>query len=678
MSASLLLLALLQVPVPQQQNQQQNQLPQSPIARIEVTPANPSVQSQDTLRLRARALDATGAEVPNARIRFVPAGSARFEGTVDENGLVQAGATGTLPVTVVASVPGTRPVMERVEVAMVPGPAARIELERALPRLVAGQRAQVVGTVLSAHGDHRGDRITWRSSAPAVATIGADGLVTALAAGRTTITAQAGSARAEYEVTVVADNIASLTVTPAVTNARTGDVIRFRIEARDAQGRAIADLTPVWSLTPGHGLIEEDGAFVGYEAGAYTIIANLGGRSAAATVRLVPRDVRRPAEVVGRLPRTRFTTEEVWVHPNGKNLYLGSGSGGDVMYAIDISDPTKPLVTDSLVANTRRVNDVMTTPDGRYLVHTREGAADRRNGIVIAQIYDPAHPKVIAEFTEGVTAGVHSAFIHQQEKYGTHVYLTNNGTQAMHIIDISDPYRPKEVGRWRSPSLRGGGSLHDIDVQDGMAYLSNWNDGLIIVDVGNGVKGGSPSNPVFVSQYKYDLNDLYRQVEATGGPGFIRGTHTAWRHRDYVIIADEVFPASGVEGARDAAAFRAYGRLQVIDISNIEKPRAVAWYEPEYGGVHNVWVAGDTLYLGAYNAGFRTFDISGELRGDLRAQQREMVHVNTADMNAVEDGINTAMTWGVVVKDGLAYVNDLNNGLWIIRMLPRPQPVIVP
>jgi hypothetical protein len=672
MSAPILLVAaLLQVPAPQQQ------LPPSPIQRIVVTPANPTVHAQDTLRLSARALDAAGEAVPNARIRFVPAGG-RFEGIVEEDGLVRSGATGTLPVTVVATVPGTAPVLERVEVAMVPGPAARIELERALPKLVVGQRVQVLGTVLSGHGDRRDDRISWRSSAATVARIGADGLLTAVAPGRATVSASAGAATARFEVEVVANTIASLAVIPAAASARTGDVIRFRIEARDAAGQPLTELTPTWSFTPGHGLIEEDGAFVGYEAGAYTVLANLGDRSAAATVRLVPRDVRRPAEVVGRLPRTRFSTEEVWVHPNGRNLYLGSGSGGDVMYAVDISDPAKPFVTDSLVANTRRVNDVMTTPDGRYLVHTREGAADRRNGIVIAQIYDPAHPQVIAEFTEGVTAGVHSAFVYRQEQYGTHVYLTNNGTQALHIIDISDPYHPREVGRWRSPSVRGGGSLHDVDVQDGMAYLSNWNDGLIILDVGNGMRGGSPSNPVFVSQYKYDLNDLYRQVEATAGPGFIRGTHTAWRHRDYVIIADEVFPASGVSGAKDAAADRAYGRLQVIDISNIEKPRSVAWYEPEFGGVHNVWVAGDTLYLGAYNAGFRTFDISGELRGDLRAQQREMVHVNTADMDAHPSGINTAMTWGVVVRDGLAYVNDNNNGLWIIRMLPKPQPVILP
>jgi hypothetical protein len=189
------------------------------------------------------------------------------------------------------------------------------------------------------------------------------------------------------------------------------------------------------------------------------------------------------------------------------------------------------------------------------------------------------------------------------------------------------------------------------------------------------MKGGSPSNPQFVSQFKYDLNDLYRQVEAAGGPGFIRGTHTAWRHNNYVFIADEVFPASGVKGAKDAAVFRAYGRLQVIDVSNLEAPRSVAFYEPEFGGVHNVWVAGDTLYLGAYNGGFRTFDVSGELRGDLRAQQREMVHVNTADMDGRVS--NTAMTWGVVVRDGLAYVNDMNNGLWIVRMEPK-KPTVVP
>jgi len=373
-------------------------------------------------------------------------------------------------------------------------------------------------------------------------------------------------------------------------------------------------------------------------------------------------------EIVGRLPRSLFTTEEVWIHPNGRIAYLGSGSGGDRMYAIDITDPAKPVVTDSIVANTRRVNDIMTTPDGKFLVFTREGASDRKNGLVIAQLEDPAHPKPIAEFTDGVTGGVHSAFVYRQEKYGTHVYLTNDGTGALHILDINDPYHPKEVAQWRTPRADAGRTLHDVDVQDGLAYLSYWNDGLVILDVGNGMAGGSPSNPQLVTQYKYDLNELYRDVELRHGPGFIRGTHTAWRHKNYVFIADEVFGAGSVDGAKDASAFRAFGRLQVLDVSDIRHPRSVAWYEPEYGGVHNVWVAGDTLYMGAYNAGFRAFDISGELLGDLRAQQREIVHVHTGDMDG--NVKNTPMTWGVVVRDGLAYVNDMFNGLWIVRIKP--------
>jgi hypothetical protein len=470
-------------------------------------------------------------------------------------------------------------------------------------------------------------------------------------------------------VQVVGNTIASIELTPERTDARTGDVVRFSVTARDRNGGEIKGLTPTWSFSPGNGAIDPDGAFVGYAPGAYLVTASFGARSADASVTLTARDVRRPVTVLGRVPRTRFTTEEVWVHPDGKHAYLGSGSGGDVLYAIDISDPSKPVVTDSIITNTRRVNDVMSTPDGKFIVFTREGASDRKNGIVIASLDDPKHPKVIAEFTDGVNAGVHSAFIFQQEKYGTHVYLTNDGTGAMHVIDISDPYKPREVAQWRTARPDAGRTLHDIDVQDGLAYLSYWNDGLVVLDIGNGVKGGRPDNPQLVTQYKYDLNAMYRDVEAVAGPGFIRGTHTAWRHKNYVFIADEVFPAGAVKGAKDAAAFRAYGNLQVIDVSDMEKPKAVAWYQPEHGGVHNIWVAGDTLYMGAYNAGFRAFDISGELRGDLRAQGREFAHLHTGDMDGKTQ--NSPMTWGVVVKDGLAYVNDMNNGLWIVRLEPR-------
>jgi hypothetical protein len=650
----------------QQTRAPQQPLPASPVVRIVVEPDNPTVQARDSLQLRVRALDASGNPVSNAEIRFTPAG-AYFEGTVEENGLVRAGSTGVLPVSIVASVPGTQPFVRVIEVRMVPGPAARIDVQPLPERMLAGQYAKLRAATFDAAGNPRQDRVTWRSATPAVAAVTEDGLLTAVSPGRSSLTATAGNATATIAVQVLANVVAHLHVVPARTQVRTGDVVRFSVKAVDAGGRDVAGVTPNWTFAPGQGVLDETGAFVAYEPGEYLVTALVGSRTATAIVEVAARDVTRPISLVGRLPRTLFSTEEVWVHPDGKFAYLGTGGGGDRVYAIDVSSPGNPRVTDSLVVNARRINDVMTTPDGRVLVLTREGAADRRNGIVIASLADPAHPKMIAEFTEGVTSGVHSAFVYHQPKYGTHVYLTNDGTGALHIVDLADPARPKEVAQWRVPGP--GPTLHDVDVQDGLAYLSYWNDNLIILDVGNGMKGGSPSNPQLVSQYRYDLNALYKHVEESGGAGFIRGTHTAWRHRNYVFIADEVFPSESPRGAKDAAASIAYGRLQVIDVSDIEKPESVAWFEPEVGGVHNVWVAGDTLYLGAYNGGFHVYDIAGELRGDLRAQGRRIARFTTADMEG--HVANTPMTWGVVVKDGLMYVNDMNNGLWILRLEPK-------
>jgi hypothetical protein len=665
-----LLLALAVVQQPQAP-----QLPPSPVADIVLTPARGVLTPGDTLRFRGVVRDSAGQPLANVRLLFRAAGG-RFEGSVDSLGTVIAGSTGTIPVAVVALVPGAKPFVKRTEVRIVAGPAARIAVAPRVGRLVVGQRLRLTASVSSEDGDARPDTVAWRSSNRAVVRVDANGVVTATGAGRASVTAAVGTVTERVPLEVVPNAIVSVDIQPRSAKARQGDVVQFTARALGAAGREIPGLTPTWSFAPGQGVITDDGSFVGYETGEYVVTASFGPHSTQVPVTLTARDARRPVEVVGRLPRTLFSTEEVWLHPGGRYAYLGTGSGGDRMYAIDISDPARPFVTDSIVANTRRVNDIMTTPDGKFLVFTREGAADRKNGIVIASLEDPGHPKPIAEFTEGVTAGVHSAFVYRQEKYGTHVYLTNDGTGALHILDISDPYHPKEVAQWRTPRADAGRTLHDVDVQDGLAYLSYWNDGLVILDIGNGMAGGSPSSPQLVSQYKYDLNELYRDVERRHGPGFIRGMHTAWRHKNYVFVADEVFPAGAVEGARDAAAFRAFGRLQVLDVSDLKHPKSVAWYEPEYGGVHNVWVAGDTLYLGAYNGGFHAFDVSGELLGDLRAQQREIVHVHTGDMEG--NVKNTPMTWGAVVRDGLAYVNDINNGLWIVRIKPALDTKPVP
>jgi hypothetical protein len=648
----------------------------SPVAQVRVTPANPTVVAGQTLALRGEALDSAGRPIPNARVRFF---GGSFEGHVDTANVFHAGRRGIVVVRAVGMVPGQRSsAPTTINVQVLAPPAARITIAPQLTRVLAGQRLTLSATVYAANGDERDDEVTWSVAPQTVARIEGGRLV-ALAPGRATITATAGAATATMAVTVAPNTIRRLEITGAPAEFRTGDVVQYRVVARDVAGREVGGVMPMWSIAPGHGVIGSDGSFVANLAGDYTITASFGSMSAETVARVRNREVRRPTTTVGRVPIARLPTAEFWPHPNGRHAYLSTI--GDRVYALDISNPANPTITDSVMVDARVINDVMSTADGRWAVVTREGASSRRNGIVILSLEDPAHPRQVAEYTETVTGGVHSTYVYTQPNHGTHIYLTDDATGSMRVIDINTPTAPREVARWQTPG-DAGRTLHDIDVWDGLAYLSYWNDGLVILDVGNGIRGGSPTNPQFVSQFKYNLDQLYRNVEAEGGPGFIRGTHTAWRHRQrpLVFVGDEVFTArpTGIQ-MPGMGLGKANGRLHVIDVSDITNPRAVAWYEPTDGGTHNVWVAGDTLYLGDYQGGLRILDVSGEMRGDLLAQDREVAHVHTGDSRGFVP--NAAMAWGAFYHNGLVWVNDMFSGLWVVRVEPRqelrrPEPVV--
>jgi hypothetical protein len=650
------------------QQQPSGSSPAGSSLRVTIEPAEVAVQVGDTVRLKVSARDSAGRPVRDLRVRWFQSGG-HFEGKVDSTGLVTGGSTGTLTVSALVSRrTGGLPTPGFARVTVLPQPAARLSFNREISKLYAGQSLIVEATPYAANNDRRYDQVLWSSDAPAVVAVSPSGRLLASRPGRARVTARAGRASRSFTMEVVPNPIDSLHIEPEVATARTGDVIRFAFRARDKGGRTIGDIIPEWGFSPGNGQIDQDGRFVAEVPGSFRVTATFAGKTAEASVQVRARDARRPATLVGRLP-LQLKAAEFWLHPDGRHGYLSTI--GDRVYAIDLSNPATPSITDSVVVDARTINDVMTTEDGKFGVITREGASTRKNGIVILSFEDPAHPKPISEFTETVTGGVHSTFI-----YRGYVYLTDDATGSLRVIDIRDPYKPKQVARWQTRPDEAGNFLHDIDVKDGLAYLSYWNEGLVILDVGNGIKRGSPENPQLVAQYKYDLNSLYREVEAVGGPGFIRGTHTAWRAGKYVFVGDEVFSATPrpTEGGGVVGLGRAYGRLHVLDVSDLERPREVAYYEPKDGGSHNVWVAGDTLYLGDYQGGLRVLDISGELRGDLLRQGREMAHVVTGDAKGVVP--NAPNAWGAIYREGLVYVPDINSGLWIVRV--ESQSELVP
>lgn len=642
----------------QQQQPATPSIPSSGIARVEITPSTTEVQVGQALQLRARALDSAGAAVPGARITW----NAQGEGSVDSSGVVKGAYMGVLNVMAMASVPGkTGRVVERLKLHVIPQPASRIMIQPMPSKVLVGSRLSLTGTSYSPQNDLRGDAIVFTSSNPRVATITSDGRLSAIAAGQTTITAKAGSATQALPVQVVANSISRLSLDPSSPTALTGDVVRFKVQAADAHGRAVTGFPVRWGVAGSGGVaqIDPQGAFVAETPGLYTVTASLGSSSTDAVVKVEPRRVTRGVEVTGRVA-IPFRAAEVWAHPAGKCVYMSTLS--DRVYVIDVTTAGQPRIVDSMMSNSRIVNDVMTTEDGKYGVFSREGASDRKNGIVIFDATDGCHPKPISAFTETVSGGVHSSYVAQG-----HVYLTDDATGSLRVIDIRNPYEPKEVGRWQTEQTEIGRYVHDVMVVDGLAYLSYWNDGLVILDVGNGMKGGTPESPKLVSQLKYDLDATYARVDQIWGLS-ARGTHTAWRHGNYVFVGDEVYANGPYKGMKDGNDLT-FGRLHVVDVSDINAPKEVAWYEPTDGGVHNVWVEGDTLYMGTYQGGARMLDISGELKGDLLRQGREISWISTADSMGVKP--RATFAWGAVVKDGNIYVPDINSGLWILRLQPK-------
>jgi hypothetical protein len=544
-----------------------------------------------------------------------------------------------------------------------PQAVARVTIAKPRAALAVGTGLTLQADAEMTNGAPRTDvRVQWTSLRPDIASIDESGFVVGQSVGTATIQASVGDTKATTSIDVVRNSLREWSVAPKATRVRTGDVVRFEIVG-SSQPNARVPVIGRWSVSGVGATIDGDGGFVAERPGSYAVTATVGDRSTVATVTVVAREVARELEVVGRTPLEEFQTAEQWIV--GKYAYVSSIMAGRV-WVYDISDPAKPVKVDSIAFDARVINDVSTTADGKIGVITREGASNRKNGIVFLDLADPAHPKVLSEYTETVTGGVHSAYVNDH-----YVYLTDDATGSLRVIDFADPAKPKEVARWQTESplarpiknsqgetIVGGRMLHDVQVIDGLLYMGYWRDGLVILDVGNGIKGGSPEHPQFVSQLRFNYSELY-------GPGWLAGAHSVFRYKNYVFLGDEVFPAQF--DLSDKARIPTKGVVHVVDVSDILNPRKVAEYDVPEAGAHNMWVENDVMYIGYYSGGARAVDVSGELRGNLYRQGREMARLWTGDAKGFRPNIPFA--WGAQPHNGLIYFNDLNSGIWVTKLV---------
>ncbi len=542
-------------------------------------------------------------------------------------------------------------------------PITEVNIQDVPEKIYSGTPVSLKYKVMDKAGLTRDDAaVTFSSSDESIAIINPFGVINSTGTGKITITAQAENISNTVNINVVKNPIKTIELSVDGDQGRTGDVFHFRAKALDAKGNEVADAPITYSFSgissnssqEASGLIRQDGNFVANQAGTYTITASAGVAAGLRSVTITERDVARKIEMVGQGSVNDKHTSDLWIWEgvDGRDYAVTGTWGADgKAYFWDVTDPASIVKIDSVQVDARTVNDVKISADGTICVISREGASNRKNGLVIIDVKDPSNAEIISRFDENMTGGVHNVFI-----YENHIYALSGG-QKYYIINIDDPKNPKAVGKYELDTP--GHAIHDVWVEDGIAYSSNWGDGIHMVDVGNGIAGGSPSNPVKISSYAYPNKANHASFPYKSKTG-----------KFYVIGGDEIFPY-GLDTGKGGVNM-AGGYLHVIDFTDLDNPEEVARFEIPYAGSHNYWIEDDILYVAFYNAGVRVVDLSGELMGDLRAQGREIAWIIPNDANGYSP--NAPFTWGAQLHKGHIFYSDWNSGLWSAKMEPvKPQ-----
>ena len=458
------------------------------------------------------------------------------------------------------------------------------------------------------------------------------------------ITARGGavtSAQAAVRFLVLSQDesaAASVEILSTRTEGRVGDVVPLPVEARDADGTVLQGVPVSWSLEPSDaGYVGASGQFVAYEPGNATLVARVGVASDTIHLNMSDRGLTGSFSVVGRARESERYTADLWLH--GTAAYTGTWGSrqvgaslnvGSTLNVWDVADPSSVELVFSLEIDATTVNDVKVRADGKLAIITHEGSSDTLNGITILDLANPLAPTVAGRFTTELESGVHNVWIE-----GNYAYVVVDGAiSGLRILDITDPTSPSIVARYWARSS----SLHDVYVRDGLAFLSHWDAGLVILDVGNGISGGTPEAPVEVSR-----------LEELGGQ-----THNAWYWpgAGYVFVGEEDFSEPGV--------------MHVVDVRNLREPRAVATYGVPGQPPHNFWLneATGTLYLAWYAEGVRALDVTGDLLGELDRQGREIaaLRYNSGSGSCNRPSEDTC-AWAPQLHNGLVWVADMNGGL---------------
>ncbi|GAB7094439.1 hypothetical protein JCM30237_15910 [Halolamina litorea] len=318
---------------------------------------------------------------------------------------------------------------------------------------------------------------------------------------------------------------------------------------------------------------------------------------------------------VGRV-EIEGTTDAV-VTPDGATAFVAATTGYAV---VDLSDPTDPtviaerrgLLSDRENGPLRGIYDVKRSGDTLLVVGPANPGQSAIAGALVVDVSDPADPQHRSFYETPYP--IHNAFLD-----GDTAYLTANTGERrrLAIVDVSG--EPTAIAEWDLTDYDDDWELpppiprilHDVYVQDDVAYLAHWDAGTWLLDVSD------PSEPSVISHIgrgpetvaddfrygddSYDAlpgNDHYAAVDEAGD--LLAIGREAW--------ATEDLPEGGPGG------------IDLYDISDPAAPRQLSTIQPpptpdatqegSWTTAHNFEFRDGVLYSAWYRGGVKRHDVS--------------------------------------------------------------------
>lgn len=325
---------------------------------------------------------------------------------------------------------------------------------------------------------------------------------------------------------------------------------------------------------------------------------------------------------------------------NGRRyLFVAHERGPANFSVVDVSDPSKPelvcqpqLTTPGLRSNTLCVYGDMLAVGYQFpLDYVAEHGYSTNEGVVGVELFslqDPHSPRSVGFFD---TSGAHSIGTHFVWFLNDHQLFISTGMRdflpSFHkdhqfpvILDVSNPAKPEEMGRWWLPGTRVGDDAppptrhagidsgfrsHNINIYPGRpdrAYVGYLDGGVVVLDVAD------PSRPKAVS-----ILDYHPPM-----PGF---THTVvpFASRGYLVASDETVREHGGDHPKRVWVIDAHDESNLLPISTLPVPPLADFQErPGKFGPHNIHendpsgtaLVSESVVVAAYmNAGVRVFDL---------------------------------------------------------------------